>query len=296
MNISKAGQALTGSAPAEADLALIRGYARGEITAEEVYIFPVVLCDNEVDRDYERFDAETLAELAELLVGKTGISDHEWRSGNQVARLFRTELVRDEARRTAAGDGYVALKAWAYMLRTEANAALIADIEGGIKKEVSVGCSVAESRCSICGKPLGGEDCVHVKGETYGGKLCYATLHGALDAYEWSFVAVPAQRGAGVTKAAGAGAAAPELERLQREAALGRRYLATLRGEVKRLSLICGREFHDAVAPGLEAMDADALLGMKAAFEKQAAAKLPLQTQLPGSGEIVRFDGEAFKI
>lgn len=296
MKIFKAGEALRGGVPDESELALIRGYARGELSAEEVYTFPVILCDNEVDRDYERFDEETLRELSGLFRGKTGISDHEWRSGNQVARIYRTELVREAERKTAAGDGYVGLKAWAYMLRAEANAALIADIEGGIKKEVSVGVSVHESLCSICGKPIGGDGCVHARGETYGGKLCYATLHGAVDAYEWSFVAVPAQRGAGVTKALDMGAGGPELEALKKEAALGRRYLSELRGEVKRLSLICGRAFYDALAPGLAAMDAEALLGLKCAFEKRAAEKLLPQTQLPGGNEIVRFDGEAFKI
>ena len=296
MKISKEGSALRGGTPEESDLLLIRTYARGEIEAEDVYVFPVILCDNEVDRDYERFDEETLKELAELFTGKTGISDHEWRSGNQVARIYRTELMRDPGRRTAAGDSYAAVKAWAYMLRTEANAALIADIEGGIRKEVSVGCSVAERLCSICGKPAGGEGCVHVPGETYGGKLCYATLHGAVDAYEWSFVAVPAQRGAGVTKALGAGIDSSHLAALEKEAALGRRYLAELRGEVKRLSLICGREFYDALSPGLDAMDAEALLGLKSAFQKRAAEKLPLYSQLGGADEIVRFDGEAYRV
>lgn len=77
MIISKEGSALQGGAVDENDLALIRTYARGEIAAEDVYVFPVILCDNEVDRDYERFDPETLREIAELFVGKTGISDHE---------------------------------------------------------------------------------------------------------------------------------------------------------------------------------------------------------------------------
>ena len=166
MKISKAGSALSGGVPEESELALIRSYARAELAAEEVYTFPVLLCDNEVDRDYERFDEETLKQLAELFVGKTGISDHEWRAAGQVARIYRTEIVRDPERKTAAGDGYVGLKAWAYMLRTDANAALIADIEGGIKKEVSVGCSVAERLCSICGKPAGNGGCVHAQGGT----------------------------------------------------------------------------------------------------------------------------------
>ena len=33
------------------------------------------------------------------------------------------------------------------------------------------------------------------------GKLCHTLLSGAKDAYEWSFVAIPAQPKAGVTKA-----------------------------------------------------------------------------------------------
>ena len=46
--------------------------------------------------------------------------------------------------------------------------------------------------------------CKHKKGHTYSkqGKktLCFYTLEDPKDAYEWSFVAIPAQRKAGVTK------------------------------------------------------------------------------------------------
>jgi hypothetical protein len=42
--------------------------------------------------------------------------------------------------------------------------------------------------------------CDHEKGGEYCGKLCYHILDEPLDAYEWSFVAVPAQVNAGVTK------------------------------------------------------------------------------------------------
>ena len=34
------------------------------------------LCDNEIDRDWERFSPETLKGLAPLFVGKSGIFDH----------------------------------------------------------------------------------------------------------------------------------------------------------------------------------------------------------------------------
>ena len=48
-----------------ADMAQINALAKREMTPEEVYTFSVRLCDNEIDRDGERFDAQTLRELAE---------------------------------------------------------------------------------------------------------------------------------------------------------------------------------------------------------------------------------------
>ena len=293
MNISKAGFAGPGAGaqPDADELAMIRSYARGELTADEVYTFSVILCDNEIDRDFERFDNKTLSDLAALFVGRTGISDHDWRSENQVARIYRTELQQDPARKTADGQDYVCLRAWAYMLRTETNAALIADIDGGIRKEVSVGCSVAKSFCSICGAPAGA--CSHIKGQSYEGQLCYHTLTGAVDAYEWSFVAVPAQRGAGVTKQLAAGGIDPETAAL---AELGRRYLAQTRAEVKRLALLCGRDLHAAVAPALDAMEPDALLEMHKALEKRVAKLLPVQSQFPDGEAAVRFDGAAYRV
>ena len=53
----------------------INRFARRELKAEEVYSFSVRLCDNEVDRDGERFPRRTLEELAELFVGKSGLFD-----------------------------------------------------------------------------------------------------------------------------------------------------------------------------------------------------------------------------
>ena len=68
---------------------------------------------------------------------------------------------------TEAGEPYCYLKGCAYLLRTEGNRELIAAIEGGIKKEVSVGCAVERSVCSICGEEF--HTCPHEKGAEYGG-------------------------------------------------------------------------------------------------------------------------------
>ena len=198
------------------ELAQINAWSRRELKAEEVYAFAVKLCDNEVDRDWERFPAATLEELAPLFAGKSGLFDHQWSAREQTARIYRTEVVR-EARLTGAGEPYCYLKGYAYLLRTEGNRELIAEIEGGIKKEVSVGCAVERAVCSICGQDI--HTCPHEKGEEYGGQQCWADLVGATDAYEWSFVAVPAQKNAGVMKH----------WRLEQEAALGRKYLEGLR-------------------------------------------------------------------
>lgn len=154
------------------ELKAVNAFAKAELSAEDVYIFSVLLCDNEIDRDHERFSEATLRELGELFVGVTGICDHDWRSDNQVARIYRTELVTDKNRKNSLGADYVYLKGYAYMLRTEANAELIAQIDGGIKRETSVGCSVARSVCSVCGEELG--TCTHVKGRNlrWQGVLC----------------------------------------------------------------------------------------------------------------------------
>ena len=274
------------------ELAQINRFAKKELSAEEVYTFAVKLCDNEVDRDFERFDRTALERLAELFVGRTGIFDHTWSAGGQTARIYRTEVVEGETL-TQAGERYCWCKGWAYMLRTEKNAELIAEIEGGIKKEVSVGCSAAKRTCSICGKDAG--LCEHERGRYYGGRLCYATLGDITDAYEWSFVAVPAQKEAGVVKrfgqgenslkamvrACGSRAQARELEELEKLSALGKNYLGALRREVRRLMLVADEELDGAVAESVtEKLGEHELLELKKAFGARAAKKLGTNVQV----------------
>ena len=37
------------------DLALINTFTQKEMTKDDIFSFCVILCDNEIDRDYERF-------------------------------------------------------------------------------------------------------------------------------------------------------------------------------------------------------------------------------------------------
>ena len=267
----------TAGLPEEAELAEINRFAKSPLRAEEVYAFSLRLCDNEVDRDWERFDETALSTLGDLFVGKSGIFDHQWTAEGQTARIYRTEVVRESAQVTAAGDGYCWLKAWAYLLRTEKNADLIAEIEGGIKREVSVGCSVARRVCSICGAE--GGTCQHVPGQRYGERLCFLELQDPTDAYEWSFVAVPAQRKAGVLKRYG-----PEDEqtaRLRVQAELGRKYLRGLRQEVVRLAMLSDNSVDGGVlARAAERLEEPELLELKRVYETQVERKFPPAPQL----------------
>ena len=113
------------------ELEQINRFSKAELTADQVYTFSVRLCDNEVDRDFERFGTEDLERLGELFLGKSGIFDHQWSAKGQMARIYRTEVVREPGTVTAAGDEYRWLKGWASLMRTEKNQELITEIEGG---------------------------------------------------------------------------------------------------------------------------------------------------------------------
>ena len=286
MEIKKASEAVSSGTPTAVQLAAINAQAKAQLTGEQIYVFSLRLCDDQIDRDFERFDTAALPALAKLFIGKTGIVDHCWSSENQVARIFETQVVSDQ--------GIQFIKAWAYIRRGGANDEIIADIEAGIKKEVSVGCAMGRSLCSICGSEYG--TCGHRKGEAYDGQLCCAILQEPMDAYEFSFVAVPAQREAGVLKGLGRKKCLKELadefgaqaeyRALYKEAELGRRYRQELEGDVVRLclSLELGAE-----APVLRSIAATAaaedLIRLKAALEARMGELMPMTTQLGGHFE-----------
>ena len=275
------------------ELDQVNRFSKAELTADQVYTFSVRLCDNEVDRDFERFGTEDLDRLGELFLGKSGIFDHQWSAKGQTARIYRTEVVREPGTVTAAGDEYRWLKGWAYLMRTEKNQELITEIEGGIKKEVSVGCSMGRSVCSVCGAENG--TCGHVKGQMYGEKLCFMELKDPKYAYEWSFVAVPAQPRAGVVKRFGS--EGTELRTLRKQAELGQRYLTGLRREVVRLAMLAdghldGKIFTKAVGR----LDETELLELKRAYEAQIAKKFPVAPQLRQQAETKREDEAVFLV
>ena len=243
----------------------INKFTRRPMKEDEVYAFSVVLCDNDIDRDCERFSDEALVELKEKFVGRTGIFDHNASSANQTARIYETEVVTDSERLTKTGKPYKYLKAGAYMVRTEENAHLIAEIDGGIKKEVSVSCTAQKRTCSVCGcdRSIGG--CAHVKGKKYSGRLCHDILSGITDAYEWSFVAVPAQVNAGVTKHF-----SDKDKVVSQPACADSETAEELRRDIRRLAyFVSGTNAAKALGMTCRCMDYSQLTELKKSLEKQ---------------------------
>ncbi len=296
--VQKSGEA------AAADMEKINRYTRREYAPEEVYVFSLTLCDNEVDRDFERFSVNALETLQKLFLGKTCIFDHERKSANQTARIFDTALEREEGRATQCGEGYVRLTASAYLPRTEKNRETIELIESGILKEVSVSCAVKRTVCSICGK----EECSHRKGREYQGKLCCRVLEEPSDAYECSFVAVPAQREAGVRKgwreresfcgdvwerlksagdgellltAGEAGQLCQKLAELEEKAAWGDGYRDSLEADILRYSGLLQPEVpRDVMKAAVESLSLGELSRLGKAYETMAQRAFPLKPQL----------------
>lgn len=194
------------------DLEKINQYTRREMKEDELYIFRAVVCDNEIDRDYERFSDAALGEIAQNLLGKTIIMDHSPSAENQIARVYNA-TVENTGDATSQGDPYRRVVMSCYMPVTAENEAARTAIDAGIRKEVSIGCAVTKKVCSICGADKNGRDCHHRAGRSYKGRMCYDVLDGIADVYEVSFVAIPAQPAAGVTKSKGKFNGAEDIEK-----------------------------------------------------------------------------------
>ena len=206
----------------EEDLKKINKFTLSPVTADDVFIFKATMADNEQDdRNFMPFDLKALQALKKLYPGKTMLKDHSRRADNQIARIYDTELVQNANKQTELGEVHTELVAKIYMIKTDSNKDLIAEIKGGIKKEVSTSCTPEKMVCNICGTDNMKKYCRHWPGAEYTiedgtaegtKKRCKMVLSGAKEAYELSFVAVPAQPRAGTHKSIGFTKPVPETE------------------------------------------------------------------------------------
>ena len=268
-----------GSKVSEEDLELINRLSLKELTADDVFVFSVILCDNDIDRDFEVFSDEALSSLQKLFIGKTGILNHSNRSEDQICRTYKTELICGDGRTTEYGAGYKYIKAWCYTVRSAKNDDLIKDIESGIKKEVSVSCNFSEKVCSICGE----SNCAHKAGSFYGDTLCFKYINGVTDAYEWSFVAVPAQRNAGVTKASCQKQDThSEIQRAkaEKETSFALQYRNEMKSRAEKGFAMLFPELSSKTAESIiNLCNADILSELVKCFERKTAKLFPIKSQ-----------------
>lgn len=187
----------------EADLELINKHTIKPLTADEVYTFKVIICDNDVDRVGDKMSIDFLHQVADNITGVTGLKDHDWSADKQLSRLYDAEVVVDDSVKTKLGEPRVYVLGKAYTLSKYKD--YIDSINAGLLKETSISFESEGDTCSICGEPMVKNindvaECSngHIAGHSYDDKLCYNNINKLKDIMEWSLVAVPCQRGAGI--------------------------------------------------------------------------------------------------
>lgn len=171
--------------PTDDDLQLINAYTRNVVDENDVCLVSAMLCDNDVDRDGERFTTESLYELEKLLVGKAEVMDYK-RHRSERARIISCDVVKSDKQKTALGDDYAGLIAKIYIPFCRNNEDIIVAAFKGDIKDVNIHCAVEQYECSVCGKEY--SECSHKKGEVYDSKLCCCEFVSPYKVYDWSFV------------------------------------------------------------------------------------------------------------
>lgn len=168
------------------ELKLIQTASGRSYNAEDIDVFEVKLCDNEVDCWGEKFTIEALKGLSKLFIGKVGILDGDVSKRTGTARIFSTELVSDDTRRTADGEVYTYIKAKIFSIKNADNKPHISSLKSGAKVETTIGCCVSKITCSVCGLSPKSDGCKHKKGTIYDNEKCFFSLEEPSAAYEFS--------------------------------------------------------------------------------------------------------------
>lgn len=223
-----------GPVPGDADLALINGVAIEPQKAEQVYVRRERLANTQVDRAGERFTNANIRQFAKSIVGKAKLAGHNYQ-GLPEGRFYKAT--------TENTNGVMHVVPSFYMIRTDASAPIIANIDGGVLKDVSIGFNFETLQCDICGRNYldfwGGDVCPHYALQTYpvddlvnfdrggfepevsGGEVLATVNYGAgkVEALEGSIVWLGCQYDAEMVKAIQPGANVHEAKRLELERA-----------------------------------------------------------------------------
>lgn len=177
----------------EQDMAAINEHALVPLTKDQVAVFRMNLCNDQIDRHVSRFPTEELKTISEkLIVGKPLMELHDMpsdgffssnRGSQPVGTFFRSQVVED--------NGQVSVRPDVFMRRGAGDDNLIAKIESGIAKGTSISFALNRPECSVCGCDM--RDCAHLPGEEIDGELCHMVLKEVTDVFEGSIVPLGSQ-------------------------------------------------------------------------------------------------------
>lgn len=177
-------------------LAKINAFALKELSTEDIYVRKCLLAHNAIDRDNERFPEPLLDNFAGTLPGKSLLFGHDRRSYFPLGLFFdaSTEEMTADQFKSITGedprlpDGTQSVKAlwgWFYIVKTGSAEDMIANIEAGVYRHVSIGFAAS--------------DLIGVKKEVNGPTLYYEYVAPG-EALEGSLVWLGAQPGATAQK------------------------------------------------------------------------------------------------
>ena len=178
-------------------LSKINKYALKELTQDDIYARKILLAHNLVDRDRERFSEKLLDDFASSLPGKSFLFAHDRGKFLPLGLFFDAKTEEMDPEHFASltdetpkmGDEQISVKvlwAWIYIMKTQDNESIIANIEGGTYRHTSIGFSAS--------------DLAPVKGQY--DQIIYWEYAAPGEATEGSLVWLGAQNGATTVKAA----------------------------------------------------------------------------------------------
>lgn len=167
---------------------------------EDICVFPLVLVDNNLQKNFDRITIHGLYNLSGLLVGKKGNitgklaerASLETRNAKGEAYAEEKPVIfhawyEDMAKSNFMDVTLYQLKAKAYLVKTPENA----DVVKALEVVGEIGASLlfsAKSYCSICGKQRHiGKPCEHIEGNTYDGSLSFNNIENIDDVYGFEF-------------------------------------------------------------------------------------------------------------
>ncbi len=169
------------SSEANADLLNdVNKFTLRPLDRDEFAVFTMDLCNNQIDAHYSRFPLDELESINKMVPGRPFMERHDTKGTLPRGTFFRSRLHEDAARE------YLSVRPDVYILHTEDNRGLIANIEGGVYRATSIGFSFMHPECSICHKDI--RTCDHVPGRTYGEESCHYVMHDVVSVLEGSVV------------------------------------------------------------------------------------------------------------